>query len=151
MSKVDDAREILREFGFAGAQRSIMTALTLLALAGLDEATPWSSASAPRLGIAGPDGIMAFVRDRLGHPYAMNTRESFRKQALHYFVLSGIALRNPDNPDFATNDRRTHYALREETVDLLRRYGSEAWPDQLRQFQAIRPALVARSRTAADS
>ncbi len=94
---------------------------------------------------------MAFVRDRLGHPYAMNTRESFRKQALHYFVLAGIALRNPDNPELATNDRRNHYALRAETVTLLQHYGSESWPEQLRRFQTMRPALTDRSRKVADS
>lgn len=41
MSRLDEAREILRAFGFDARRTNETAARTLLALAGIDEHTPW--------------------------------------------------------------------------------------------------------------
>ena len=73
-----------------------MAGLTLLALSGLTSVDPWSKASrSPR---TVTKGIMDHVREHFGGDYAPNTRETFRRQVLHQFVLAGVAERNPFEP-----------------------------------------------------
>lgn len=51
MSRLDEAREILRAFGFDARRTNETAARTLLALAGIDEHTPWGAATNERMGV----------------------------------------------------------------------------------------------------
>ena len=51
MTKIADARDILEQLGLPPAQRNDISCLTLLALAGLGENTPWRNAGKPSLTI----------------------------------------------------------------------------------------------------
>jgi hypothetical protein len=75
MSKIDDARQILLVLGLPLPQQNDMAALTLLALSGLRPDDSWQSASRQSLSVT--KGIIAFVRQSYGKPYAPNTRETF--------------------------------------------------------------------------
>ena len=70
-----------------------------------------------------------------------NTRETVRRQVIHQFEQARIADRNPDNPSLATNSPRTHYALTDQIVDLIRGYGEETWDGRLKRILGNRKTL----------
>ena len=96
MSKIDDARDILEQFGLPPAQQNDISCLTLLALAGLSEDDPWSSSAKPSLTI---HQILQFMGGTYGRAYAENTRETVRRQVIHQFQQARLVDRNPDDPD----------------------------------------------------
>ena len=111
MIKIEEAQEILKALGLPIAQQNEMSALTLLALCNTKEVDSWAKASRQSLGVT--KGIMSFVAENYGKPYAPNTRETFRRQVLHQFVQGRIADYNPDEPDLPVNSPRAHYAISE--------------------------------------
>ena len=117
MSKVEEAREILRELGLPKPQQNEMSAFTLLALCGVKETDPWAKTRRRSLTIR--KGIMEFV-NRNYRAYAENSRESFRRQVLHQFVQAGVVDHNPDDPSLSTNGSKNHYALRERVARVIR-------------------------------
>ena len=58
-AKIDDAIDVLAQFGLPHAQLNDRTAYCLLALLNLTEKMPWSNATAPLVGIT---PMMAFAR-----------------------------------------------------------------------------------------
>lgn len=133
MSKIEDARKILRDLGLPTAQQNEISALTLLALCGLRPRDPWSKATRKSLKIS--KGIMAFVLDAHKREYAPNTRETFRRQVLHQFVQARIADYNPDNPSLPVNSPNAHYALTEEALDAVLLFGTKDWKKAIDQFK----------------
>ena len=139
MSKIDEARDILEQFGLPPAQRNDISCLTLLALAGLSEDDPWSGAAKPSRTI---HQILGFMRDTYSREYAENTRENVRRQVIHQFEQARLVDRNPDAPDLPTNSPRTHYGLTDEALNVLRRYGGNGWQSELGSFQSRHGALL---------
>jgi type II restriction enzyme len=109
MSRIEEAKEILRALGLPAAQQNEISALTLLALGRIPPDGRWVDAIGESLTIT--KGIMEFIAREYGRAYAPNTRETFRRQVLHQFVQAHIAVYNPDTPDLPTNSPRAHYAL----------------------------------------
>jgi hypothetical protein len=107
MSKVEEAKKILKALGIPPAQQNEISALTLLALCGLKPKDSWANASRPSLTVT--KGIMAFIAEHYQKAYAPNTRETFRRQVLHQFVQARIVDYNPDEPNLPTNSPRAHY------------------------------------------
>jgi len=142
VSRRDDAQDILRQLGLPAKQQNEVSALTLLALAGIRESDKWSRAQRQSLTVR--KGIMEFVNTHYKQrkPYAENTREVFRRQVLHQLVQARIVDLNPDNPLLATNSSKTHYALTDDVVRVLRKYGTRRWPSALRDFRAANPPLT---------
>lgn len=132
MAKIEEAREILKSLGLPTAQQNEMSALTLLALCGLRPNDNWSKACRDSLTVT--KGIMAFIAQEYGRRYAPNTRETFRRQALHQFVQARIADYNPDSPDLPTNSPRAHYALTKAALKVVRAYGTRRWRAAVNQF-----------------
>ncbi|HHV42796.1 MAG TPA: restriction endonuclease, partial [Clostridiaceae bacterium] len=97
MGKIEEAQEILRELELPLPQQNEISALTLLALCGLSEETPWANAQNGSLGVT--KGIMAFIAKAYGRNYAPNTRETIRRQVLHQFIQARLVDYNPDIPD----------------------------------------------------
>ncbi|MBS1686082.1 MAG: restriction endonuclease [Bacteroidetes bacterium] len=129
MSKVDEAREILKQLGLPKTE---LAALTLLALCGLKERDKWKNATRKSLGLS--KGIMAFVNENYGKSYAPNTRETFRKNALHEFVLAGIVDYNPDNPTLSINSPSAHYAISSYFVQVVKSFGTDKWEKEIDLF-----------------
>ncbi len=86
--KIDEALTILQDLGMPRGHQNDRSALTLLALCGLQPSGVWSQLQRPMLGIT---PIMDFSREHYGREYAPNTRETFRRQTMHQFVEAGIA------------------------------------------------------------
>ena len=67
---------------------------------------------------------MDHVREHFGRDYAPNTRETFRRQVLHQFGLAGVAEHNAFEPDLPTNSPRSHYAISDPALQVVRSYGT---------------------------
>jgi len=108
-----------------------MSAFTLLSLANIKKTDSWGKARPVRLRI---HDILLFASKEYGRKYAENTRETIRRQVIHQFEQARIVDRNPDEPNLATNSPRTHYALTDEVVSLIRVYGKRSWKSRLNNF-----------------
>ncbi len=122
-AKIIEAQEILHTLGLPKEQQNEMSALTLLALAGIGPKSDWKDAVRKSLTVT--KGIMIFIASKYGRKYAPNTRETFRRHVLHQFVQAHIADYNPDNPSLPTNSPNAHYALSEGVVSVLREWGTK--------------------------
>ncbi|MFH1294025.1 MAG: BsuBI/PstI family type II restriction endonuclease [Pseudomonadota bacterium] len=138
MGKIDEAQEILKALGMPPAQQNEMAALTFLALTGLEEKKPWRNARSLRLRI---HDILIFTNKAYGREYAENTRETVRRQVIHQFEQARIVDKNPDDPSLPTNSPRTHYALTDQIIDLVRGYGAPAWKGSLKRILGDRQTL----------
>ena len=87
MGKIEEAQEILRELELPLPQQNEISALTLLALCGLSEETPWANAQNGSLGVT--KGIMAFIAKAYGRNYTLILRDN-RRQALHQFIQARL-------------------------------------------------------------
>lgn len=125
MASIDEAKRILDALGMPSRQRNRMSALTLIALCGLTPDQPWAEARRSRL--TGTKSIMDHARRHYGVDYAPNTRETLRRQVLHQFEQGRIVDRNPFDPDLPTNSPRTHYAISEPVLNVVRLYGTKGW------------------------
>jgi hypothetical protein len=132
MKKIEEAQAILEALGVPRAQRNEISALTLLALAGIEPGTAWKKATKKSLGVS--KGIMAFIFDKYGKNYAPNTRETVRRQVLHQFVQARIADYNPDAPALPVNSPRAHYAISDVALQVVRAYGSPKWKKEVKWF-----------------
>lgn len=148
MSKITEAQEILKALGLPRAQQNEMSALTLLALCGIKEDTPWGKATRSSQRVT--KEIMTFVNGnyKADAPYAPNTRETFRRHVLHQFIQAGVANYNPDNPTLPVNSPKAHYAITEEALEVIQAYGTENWNGKIKQF--IDAYFILREKYAAE-
>src|SRR5207249_12234745 len=140
-NKIADALQILEELGMPRAQQNDRSALCLLALLNLTKDKSWADATNPLMGIT---PMMDFARDHYGKQYAPNTRETFRRQTMHQLVAAGIALYNPDNPQRPVNSPKAVYRIEQETLALLRSFGTIRWNGNLDAYLRTRRTLTAR-------
>ena len=139
MSKLEEARDILKQLGLPQAQQNEISGLTLLALCDLSEGDHWSQASKPSRSI---HQMLEFMRDTFGREYAENTREVVRRQVIHQLEQARVVDRNPDNPALATNSPLTHYGLTDEALFVIRSYQSSDWESELGDFLSNQGALL---------
>jgi len=132
MDKIIEAQEILQGLGLPIAQQNKICALTFLALCGIKPNDSWESVSSKSLTLS--KGIMDFVNEKYDQDYKVNTRESFRKQAINPFLKYQIIDLNPDDPKLAPQSSKTHYALKNSLVELLKTFGTIDWQYSLEYF-----------------
>ena len=132
MSKITEAKAILKALGVPTAQQNELSALTLLALCNIKEEEDWKNASRQSMGVS--KDIMSFVNDNYNKTYAPNTRETFRRQVLHQFVQACIADYNPDHPNLPVNSPRAHYAISNEMLQVVKKFGTKNWEDAVKKF-----------------
>jgi type II restriction enzyme len=134
MSKLEDAKKILKELGLPTAQQNDTSAYTLLALCGIKPRdTKWIKATKKSQKVS--KGIMAFVdelfteKNMLPIPvklfadkYYINL---FKQELLDY---------NPDNPKLPVNSPNAHYALTQGALDAIKTFGTKDWKKQLIKF-----------------
>lgn len=140
-NRIADALQVLGELGMPRAQQNDRSALCLLALLNLTPEKSWTAAKNPLVGIT---PMMQFARDHYGKQYAPNTRETFRRQTMHQLVAAGVALYNPDNPTRPVNSPKAVYQIEQETLKLLRTFGTSAWIKNLTAYLKKRKTLTAR-------
>ena len=133
MSKIEEARIILKELGLPDAQQNEISGYTLLALCNLKEKDKWPKAFKKSHGVS--KGIMAFISENYNKDYAPNTRETFRRQVLHQLVQAGIADYNPDIPDLPVNSPRAHYAISAIALKTIKTFRSRKWENAVKLFK----------------
>lgn len=112
MDKVTKAKQILKAVGLPNRQQSDLCALTLLALANIRKSSAWCAATNEWLRI---HDIIAFVNKNYGTRYAENSRETFRKQALHHFRTAAIV----EDNGLSTNSPNFCWRLTTEFLAVL--------------------------------
>ncbi len=135
MNKLEEAREILTMLQVPKAQRNDTCCYTLLALAGLKEADEWTKVTNTWMRV---HDIIGFIGESYRSLYAENSRETFRKNALHHFRNAAFV---EDNGK-ATNSPNYCYRLTDEMRKLLLAYGTEDWQRSLEEFQGQHESLM---------
>lgn len=138
---IQAAHQIIISLGLPRAQQNERSALCLLALLNLTPGKAWADAENPLVGIT---PIMDWARKHYGKDYAPNTRETIRRQTMHQFCDTGIALYNPDKPDRPVNSPKAAYQIEPTALILLRNFGTPAWHDALATYLSNHGTLVAR-------
>jgi len=136
--RIAEAQEILSLLGLPTQQQNEISGLTLLALANIRPGDPWSAADDRPIRI---HDIFQFMREWYSKDYAENTRETVRRQVLHQFCQACLAIANKDEPQRPTNSPHFNYALTDETLALVRQFGSSDWEEALAQFRSSHEAL----------
>ncbi len=135
MSKKDEAREILSTLKMPPQQQSEICCYTLLAMCSVSEDSEWTSAMNAWIRI---HDIIQFTDEKHGVRYAENSRETFRKQAIHHFRTAAII---EDNGK-ATNSPNYRYRLTGEFLQVLKTFGSDEWHSRITAFLENHPALI---------
>ena len=117
------------------AQQADICALSILAMAGIKPEDEWENASNEWIRI---HDIIAFSNKYYGTTYAENSRETFRKQAMHRFRTAALI---EDNGK-ATNSPNYRYRITDETLGVLRSLGTNNAERQMNRFLAYHEKLV---------
>lgn len=133
--KVEEAREFLKTIGRPKAQQTDLCCYVILAMAGIKPDMSWSEATNEWIRI---HDMIQFVNTFYGVSYAENSRETFRKQALHSFRTAALI---EDNGK-ATNSPNYRYRLTEETVELLKTMQTPEWEIVLKRFFCYHKKLI---------
>lgn len=135
MSKINDAKTILNALHVMPKQQNTICCYVLLAMAGLIEKDSWENSTNEWVRI---HDVIAFLNSNYGTTYAENSRETFRKQAMHHFRNAAFI---EDNGK-ATNSPNYRYRLTDEMLNLLQNFGTEKWETNLISFQEHHETLV---------
>ena len=135
MSKIDEAKEILNALQIPVKQQNAMCCCVLLTMAGLLEETSWQDATNEWIRI---HDVIAFSNSNYGTTYAENSRETFRKQAMHHFRNAAFI---EDNGK-ATNSPNYRYRLTDEMLKLVQSFGTDWWETKLASFQTNHETLI---------
>lgn len=133
--KIEETREFLQIIGMPKTQQADICCYVILAMAGIEPDMPWSEATNEWVRI---HDIIQFVNTFYGMSYAENSRETFRKQALHRFRTAALV---EDNGK-ATNSPNYRYRLTEETVKILRTMGTTVWKKSIERFLCCHEKLI---------
>lgn len=113
MDKLETAKYLLDKIGMPTQQQSTLCCLTLLAMAGVKKDSQFEDASNNWIRI---HDVITFIGDEYGVIYAENSRETFRKQAMHHFRTAAII---EDNGK-ATNSPNYRYRITDEFLRVIR-------------------------------
>lgn len=135
MNKLEQAKDILEKIGMPKAQQADLCAYTLLALLNIKEKSKWNTATNEYIRI---HDIMEFIKQNYGVVYAENSRETFRKQAMHHFRIAALI---EDNLK-ATNSPNYRYRITIEALNLIKKYGTKDWNKELAKYLKNHEKLI---------
>lgn len=133
--KIEETREFLQTIGMPKAQQADICCYVILAMAGVKPDMRWEEAANEWIRI---HDIIQFANSYYGTTYAENSRETFRKQALHHFRTAALV---EDNGK-ATNSPNYRYRLTEETLQMLRVRDTIEWQPSVRRFLHYHQSLI---------
>lgn len=135
MSKIEDAKKILKALGMPDQQQTDIAAYTFLALADIKPRDSWITAKNEWIRI---HDILQFSSLYYKKVYAENTRETIRKNCMHQFREAALI---EDNGK-ATNSPNYFYRITDETVNLVRTFRTPQWKTALKNFQSSHDTLI---------
>ena len=133
--KIEETRKFLQTIGMPKSQQADICCYVILAMAGIKPDMSWSEATNEWIRI---HDIIQFVNTFYDMSYAENSRETFRKQALHRFRTAALI---EDNGK-ATNSPNYRYRLTEETVQILRTMETPVWKESVNRFLCYHEKLI---------
>ena len=116
-------------------QQADICCYVILAMAGIKPEMSWNEATNEWIRI---HDIIQFANNYYGVSYAENSRETFRKQALHRFRTAALV---EDNGK-ATNSPKYRYRLTDETLQLIKSINSNALDAAMSRFLKYHDKLV---------
>ena len=119
MDKLKSARLLLEQIKMPARQQGDLCCLTLLAMAKLKKRTPWGKATNEWMRI---HDVIAFIADNYGVSYAENSRETFRKQAMHPFRTASLI----EDNGLATNSPNYRYRITDEFLAVVKAAGKRS-------------------------
>lgn len=116
MDKLESARQLLEQIKMPAKQQSTLCCLTLLAMAKLHRRASWSKATNEWMRI---HDVITFIRVYYDINYAENSRETFRKQAMHPFRMASLI----EDNGLATNSPNYRYRITDEFLAVMKEVG----------------------------
>lgn len=130
--KIAQAREILLSLGLKEERANEMSALVLLAMAGMRPAMQWDESM--RLALNSRE-ILEWIRYEYGKDYKPNTRETIRRHSLHPLIDGGLVVLNPDDPFRPLNSPKTCYQISGTVEYVLKGYGTADFASYAREWR----------------
>lgn len=119
MDKLEYAKGLLNLIGMPQKQQGVLCSLALLAMAGLKRESQWSDATNEWIRI---HDIMRFIADNYDVIYAENSRETFRKQAMHPFRTAALI----EDNGMSTNSPNYRYRITNEFLNVIREVNEDS-------------------------
>lgn len=113
MDNLESAKYLLERIGMPVQQQSTLCCLTLLAMANIKKEKTFEEATNGWIRI---HDVIDFINKEYGVAYAENSRETFRKQAMHHFRTAAII---EDNGK-ATNSPNYRYRITDEFLKVIK-------------------------------
>lgn len=135
MSKKNEMKDFLEKIGMPKKQQTDICCLSLLAMAGITEEDIWKAATNNWIRI---HDIIAFSNKNYGTTYAENSRETFRKEAMHHFRTAALI----EDNGTATNSPNYRYRLTKETLSTIKTLGSTKQNNAIERFLSKHQRLV---------
>jgi hypothetical protein len=120
VDKVQEAKKFLELVGMPKAQQTDICCYVILAMADMRPDMSWNDVTNHWIRI---HDIIQFCNTFYGTTYAENSRETFRKQALHRFRTAALI----EDNGVVTNSPNYRYRLTEETLKTVRAFQSSEW------------------------
>lgn len=135
MTKIKEAKELLRDLDVPVQQQSDLCALVILALARLQPNDEWILSTNHWIRI---HDILLFIKQAYGITYAENSRETIRKQAIHHFRNAAFI----EDNGAPTNSPNYRYRLTEEMLSLLKSFQTMHWISTKHSFLENHNSLI---------
>lgn len=135
MDKLETIKKLLADVGMPDKQQSDLCALTMLGIANLKEDDSFKKASNDWIRI---HDVIQFINENYGVTYAENSRETFRKQAMHHFRNAALI---EDNGK-ATNSPNYRYRITSEFLNVLKSIGTKKAKLALQNFLSVHEKLI---------
>ena len=135
MIKIDEAKKLLMELNVPQKQQADLCCYTILAMTNILPEDNWSDATNEWIRI---HDIIAFTKDHYGVTYAENSRETFRKQAIHHVRNAAFI---EDNGK-ATNSPNYRYRITSEMLNLIKSFDSDTWENNKSIFFQNHDTLI---------
>lgn len=126
--KQEQIKKMLDGLETPARHQNQLCVLTILALAGISKDVSWEQASNNWMRV---HDIIQYIKEHYDVPYAENTRETIRKQAIHAFREAAFI---EDNGK-ATNSPHTMYRITEEVLGIIRKLGTKTWAKRCALFK----------------
>ena len=119
--------------------------MVFLAVADVKRSVDWPKARirAGREALKSRD-IIAYLNEHFEEKISMGSYDDIRRKDLKLPVLAGIIMASANKPNAARNDPTRGYSISPEYVEIIRRFGQPAWPDEVEEFLENKPTLAER-------
>ncbi|MBQ2962202.1 BsuBI/PstI family type II restriction endonuclease [Methanobrevibacter sp.] len=135
MSKIDEAKSILKDLEVPDSQQSDICVYTFLSLLSVSEDTEWEESTNEWIRI---HDVIQFIKNNYGVEYAENSRETIRKRAMHPFRDAAF-IEDNGKP---TNSPNYRYRITDELLEVVVSYNTANWDSALSSFKSNHETLI---------